>query len=257
MRYIIITGTSRGIGEALAREFLSYDNTLICTSRSANEDLIETASGLGVPLYYHESDISRPDSANAFIKEAFRIIDFNKAQAICLINNAGILEPMGPSGSLSTRKMEQHIRTNLLAPAILINSFIKLAAKAAILKVILNMSSGASEYSYFGWSLYCSSKAGLDMLTRTVALEQESAKNPVKLFALKPGIVETPMQQLIRNTKTKQFRDREKFVKLFNDGLLASPQSVAEVVAQTIFSPAIAQGSLLTLAQLKELTAHS
>jgi len=91
------------------------------------------------------------------------------------------------------------------------------------------------------------------MLTRTVALEQESAKNPVKLFALKPGIVETAMQERIRSTKTRQFHEREKFVKLYNEGLLSSPKSVAEIIASALFLPGIPQGGILTINHLKDI----
>ena len=253
MKYIIITGTSRGIGEAIARELLVQGNTLICASRTMNENLVETASELGIPMYYHECDLSKPNSARAFIKNAISIISTESTESIALVNNAGILEPIGPSGTLNPKLMEQHLRTNLLGPAVLINSFIRLTAKMAIQKVILSISSGASEYPYHGWSMYCSAKAGIDMLTRTVALEQETARNPVKLLAVKPGIVETAMQERIRNTKTRQFREKEKFVKLHTDGMLSTPKSVAELIASALFLPGIPQGGILTINHLKDI----
>jgi benzil reductase ((S)-benzoin forming) len=253
MKYYIITGTSRGIGEAIARELLVQGNSLICVSRSMNESLVETASGMGIPIYYFEIDLSKTNNAAAFMKNAFRLINTETAESIALINNAGILDPIGPAGTLRPKMMEQHIRTNLMAPAVLINAFIKLAGKMAIPKVILSISSGASEYPYYGWSMYCTSKAGIDMLTRTVALEQESVKYAVKLFALKPGIVETSMQELIRSTKASKFREKEKFVKLHNDGMLSSPKSVAEIITASLFLPDIPQGGIMTINQLKEL----
>jgi len=253
MRYFIITGASRGIGEAIARKLLVSGNSLFCTSRTLNEDLVETASGNGIALYFHEFDISKATAAMAFLKQVFQKIDLNAAESIALINNAGVLEPIGPSGTLKSIAIERHYKTNLLAPAILINAFIKYTRKAAIPKVILNISSGASEYPYHGWSAYCSSKAGIDMLTRTIALEQESEKQPVKIFALKPGIVETDMQSLIRQTNPKHFREKDKFVKLYNEGLLTKPVDVAEAIADALFAEKIPQGGILTMAQLKEM----
>ena len=252
MNYIIITGTSRGIGEAIAGKLLENGNILFCISRTMNEHLIETASGKGIPLYYYEGDISKPMVAVTILKDIFQKIVFSDHDRIALINNAGTIEPIGPAGKLKTGDIEQHYRTNLLAPALLINHFIKLCAGAAVQKVILNISSGASEYPYHGWSMYCSSKAGLDMLTRTIALEQDMVPNPVKLFALKPGIVETSMQKLIRQAKPGNFHEKEKFIKLHNDGLLIKPEEVADTIAGTLFADTIPQGALLSLKQLKE-----
>lgn len=257
MKYFIITGTSRGIGEAIARELLMKGHTLICASRTMNENLVETAAGMDVPLFYHECDISKPGVATTFMRNAFRVIDTHTAESIVLVNNAGVLEPIGPSGSLRVRQMEQHLRTNLLTPAILINSFIRYTARTDAAKTILNISSGAAEYPYHGWSMYCSSKAGIDMLTRTIAVEQETARFPVKIFSLKPGIVETSMQSLIRQTGIKKFRERQKFISLHEEGKLASPKSVAELIARTLISGKIPQGATLSIAQLKNLPGES
>lgn len=255
MKYFIITGTSRGIGESIARKLLVSGNALICTSRSLNEDLVVTASNMDIPLYYHPCDLSRASSTMEFIKDAFRIIDLKNAESIALINNAGMLEPIGPAGNLKPLDIERHYKTNILAPATLINEFIKRAHALALQKVILNISSGASDHSYYGWSVYCSSKAALEMFTRTVALEQETEKQPVKIFALKPGIVDTPMQSLIRQASPASFRDRDAFAKLFAEGRLVKPETVAGAIAAAILSEKIPQGGVLTLDDLIRISA--
>ena len=257
MDYYIITGVSRGIGEAIARKLLIHGNTLFCTSRTMNEDLVETAASMHIPMFYHEADLSIRGSAELFMHEVFTRIDPLKANRLALVNNAGMLEPVAPLELANPALMEKHLMLNLLAPSILISNFINKAKELAIQKVVLNIPSGASSFPYSGWAMYCASKAGLDMLTRTVGLEQSSAVNPVKLMALAPGIVDTAMQTQIRHTDKSLFAEKDKFVKLHEEGKLTDPQTVAAVIAGSLFNPAIPQGSILTIDQLRNYSTQS
>jgi benzil reductase ((S)-benzoin forming) len=256
MNYYIITGVSRGIGEAIARKLLVHGNTLFCASRTMNEDLVETASSMQIPLFYHETDLSVHGATESFMHEVFTHIVPERAARIALINNAGMLEPIAPIELAQADLMEKHILLNLLAPALLISNFISRYNTLPIPKVILNISSGASTYSYAGWSMYCSSKAGLDMLTRTVGLEQSYSTHPVKLMALAPGIVNTAMQTQIRHVDSSLFAEKDKFVHLHDEGKLSSPESVAEIIVSSLFNPEIPQGSILNIDQLKNYTVH-
>jgi len=257
MDFYIITGVSRGIGEAIARKLLVHGNTLFCVSRTMNEDLVETASSMHIPLYYHEADLSIQGSSESFMREVFTRIDPEMASRIALINNAGMLEPIAPIELASPAMMEKHLMLNLLAPSILISNFIEKTLKLPIPKVVLNISSGASTFPYSGWAMYCASKAGIDMLTRTIGLEQSSAVHPVKLIALAPGIVDTAMQTQIRHTERSMFAEKDKFIKLHEEGKLSDPQSVAGVIAASLFNPDIPQGCILNIDQLKEYSVRS
>lgn len=253
MNYYIITGASKGIGEAITRALLVKGNILFAVSRTLNEDLVETAASLDVPLFYMEADLIDAGSAAGFIEYAFAKIDSSKAESISLINNAGMIEPIARLDQATEEAMEIHYRLNLLAPAILCSCFIKASKKIDIPKVILNISSGAAHYPYKGWSMYCSSKAGLDMLTRTVGLEQKDEQSPVKIFSLAPGIVDTSMQSVIRESDPTQFEEKDKFVSLHVEGKLSQASSVASVIAQTIHDQRIENGSLQTIDDLRKL----
>jgi benzil reductase ((S)-benzoin forming) len=257
MHFYIITGVSRGIGEAIARKLLVHGNTLFCISRTMNEELVDTASSMHVPLYYHEADLSVHGSVEQFMHEVFARIDPERATHIALINNAGMLEPIAPIELANPGMMEKHLMLNLLAPATLISNFITKTKKLSIPKVVLNISSGASSFPYAGWSMYCASKAGLDMLTRTVGLEQTDIDFPVKLMALAPGIVDTSMQTQIRHTPRSMFSEKDKFIKLHEEGKLTKPESVAAIIAASLFNPEIPQGSILNIDQLKEYAIYS
>jgi benzil reductase ((S)-benzoin forming) len=256
MDFFIITGVSRGIGEAIARKLLMHGNTLFCASRTMNEDLVETASSMHVPLFYHETDLSEQGSSEAFMHEVFSRIDPERIKRIALINNAGMLEPISPIEMATTLMMERHLKLNLLAPAILISNFIERTNHLSVPKVILNISSGAAVYPYAGWSMYCASKAGLNMLTKSVGLEQTGKEFPVKILSLAPGIVNTAMQTQIRHTDKSLFAEKDKFVQLHEDGLLSSPESVASTIASSIFNASLPQGGVLSIDQLSEYTSR-
>jgi benzil reductase ((S)-benzoin forming) len=253
MNYFIITGASRGIGEALTHRLIEPGSTLFVASRTMNEDLVEYASSLNVPLYYFETDLSNRESAELFIRSVFTKIELKDGDKIALINNAGMLEPIAPLGLVDFKAVEIHLRLNLLSPIILSSVFLAETASYEGPKVILNISSGASTIPFSGWSAYCSSKASMDMFTKVAGLEQKSEQFPAIVFALAPGIIETGMQELIRNTDESLFPEKNSFIKLFQEGKLAKPQDVAQIITRALFSTQIETGSVLTIDQLKEI----
>lgn len=253
MNYYIITGASRGIGEALTRRLIASGNTLFTVSRTLNEDLVELASSLNIPLFYFEADLSVREEAETFINSVFSKINLGEFDRIALINNAGMLEPVAPIKSINFALAEKHLHLNLLTPMILSSVFLSKTAGLDIPKVILNISSGASFNAYSGWSVYCSSKAGLDMFTQVAGLEQNAELQSAKVFALAPGIIETGMQELIRTTDENLFPERDKFIRLYEEGKLSNPDDIAHIILSTIFNFDIVTGSIVTIDQLKEI----
>lgn len=251
MSHYIITGSSRGIGEAIANKLLQPGNTLFCTSRNINEELVERAVSIGATIFYFTNDLSDPDAVAEFARQVWNRIIPDNVRRIALINNAGMLSPIGPVESNDHGKIAEHIHLNLLAPMLLASSFLKHTANLNIPKTILSISSGAANSPYFGWSAYCSSKAALDMFTKTVALEQSFATHPTKIISIAPGIVETAMQSVIRETDQKDFREVEKFVMLHKEGKLSSPEYVAEAIVNSLFDDAVFSGSVTDIWHLK------
>jgi benzil reductase ((S)-benzoin forming) len=253
MNYYIITGASRGIGAALTRKLIVPGNTLFAVARTLNEDLVDLAASLNVPLFYFEADLSVCEEAESFIHNVFSKIHLAQFDRIALINNAGMLEPVSPIKTIDFALAEKHLHLNLLAPMILSSVFLTETAGHDIPKVILNISSGASYNAYSGWSVYCSSKAGLDMFTQVAGLEQVTEPDAVKVFALAPGIIETGMQELIRTTDQNLFPERDKFIRLYEEGKLSNPDDIAHIILSTIFNFDIVSGSVVTIDQLKAI----
>lgn len=250
MNYFIITGTSSGIGEAIANRLIHRREKVFCISRRENPALNLLAKREHSGLWYYQFDLRNTSKIPGLMKEIFSFIDKETVSGIFLINNAGTLLPTGFSGTLNTSEIEEHYKTNLIAPALLINEFIKLTTELNINKTIINISSGAAVSAYAGWSNYCATKAGLDMLTRSIALEQKNASFPVKVLSVAPGIVDTPMQEIIRESKVEQFPMKEKFVALHQTNKLAGTDDTAQKIISLLFDNSLLGGEILDIRNL-------
>jgi benzil reductase ((S)-benzoin forming) len=250
MNYFIITGASRGLGEAIAKTFMQKGNRLFCISRKKNDDLIALAEQKGVMLDYLTYDLSEPYECELIMEQVFSNIHVNEAALLYLINNAGMIEPIKPSGKADNMAIVKHIQLNLMAPMILTNEFIKRTKDSSAEKVVVNVSSGAANRPVFGWNAYCSSKAGLDMFTKTVGLEQANEDHPVKVISFSPGVMDTNMQKTIRSSEKNDFADVEQFQGYHEKGMLRSPEFVAGVLRDLLFNKGIENGKVYDIKQL-------
>ncbi|KAF5061553.1 Benzil reductase [anaerobic digester metagenome] len=250
MNIYIITGASSGIGGAIARHLVEAREGVISISRSENIPLNRIAETNSCFFRHFTFDLTETDKIPELMKKIFASFKEVKLNGIALVNNAGTIDPIGPSGQLDVSGIEAHLKTNLVAPAILINEFIRLSRPLKVSKSILNISSGAAYKPYAGWSNYCSSKAGLDMLTRSIAMEQSDEAFPVRIISLAPGIVETSMQQKIRATSAEQFPMQKKFTDLYENRGLSDPDAVAARIIPLIFSDQPESGTVSDLRYL-------
>jgi len=81
-----------------------------------------------------------------------------------------------------------------------------------------------------GSAVYCAAKAGLDHLSRAVALEEAARPNGAKVVSLAPGVIDTDMQVQLRNADPAAFADRELFAGMKAEGRLDSPEAAATKV---------------------------
>lgn len=216
----LVTGTSRGLGLALAEEVLSRGQWLYTLSRLPDKQEKKQ--------FNIKCDLR--DSRNV-TRAATRILEKIGRQshdAIVLINNAGVLEPIGPVEQLPVEAVHDHFKVNLLAPIQLATEFIAATRDFPGQRRIINISSGAAHTPYAGWSLYCAAKAALNSFTACVALENKLRAKPVMVCSVAPGILDTDMQHHIRKTGPEVFPMRGKFVALYEEGLLSSPQKAAK-----------------------------
>jgi benzil reductase ((S)-benzoin forming) len=226
----IITGASRGLGEALTRHLMQQGNKLVLVSRTRNEALQREAEAAGTRLVWYELDLaarSSQDTVEDLMHELLRGSDSSAAQRLRLINNAGVLEPIGPAHANSRDAMAHHLAVNLTAPMALTCAFLRHTASLPADKRVLQISSGAGRKPYAGWSTYCAAKAGLDHFTRCVKLEQDAMLHGAKVASIAPGVIDTGMQALIRESGEDSFPSRNRFMQLFETGALMKPVEAA------------------------------
>ncbi|PRY13106.1 benzil reductase ((S)-benzoin forming) [Pontibacter ummariensis] len=222
MNIYIITGASKGIGKAIAEELLKDENNqVIGLSRS---------SSIAHPNYrHHPIDFSDLTSLEKMLPEVF--LPYQDAARLGLINNAGVLGDIGYVGEdLPNETFKIVFDVNVVAPAMLMNTFLKTYRHHRAQQVVVNISSGAGKYPVDGWASYCASKAAIDMLSQTAQQEQDIRGTGVKVFALSPGVVDTEMQGNIRSSDATRFSNIQRFKDYKAKGELTSPEEVGRKV---------------------------
>ena len=187
---VLITGASRGIGAAAAREFAAAGANVALVARST-EQIATLAGELGEKALAIPCDVSRHSEIEAAVAATAR--SFGGLDV--LINNAGVVDPIGHLGDTDPDEWARTIDINLKG--------VMYGMRAAIPGMvaqghgtILNVSSGAAHGPVEGWTAYCSSKAGAYMLTRGADLEYRD--KGLRIMGLSPGTVATEMQREIK-----------------------------------------------------------
>lgn len=234
MHHYIITGTSRGIGEALAYELIQPDHHLHCLSRSRNEELIREAEAVGAGLSYYEQDLAQTFDAHHLMGIILGSVDLPQAASITLVHNAGVLQPISAMGTEThgAEDLVRNVNVNLLSPMLMTDAFVRGLQEVPIPKRVLAISSGAARRPIHAWSAYCTTKAAMDMHCQCLQLEQQDEEHPIRVASVAPGTVDTHMQEEIREVPQEQFSDVDRFHRLKAEGKLWTPEFVAgELVA--------------------------
>jgi benzil reductase ((S)-benzoin forming) len=236
MKCFIITGTSRGIGEALADQLLAEGHHIFCISRTSNKRLIERAKEKNARLSYCSFDLNQLGEIDKLFEEIFREVeDAADLTAIYLINNAGMLTPVAPIEQNTAASIIENVHVNLLAPMIATSNFIKLSQQLRIDKRIMNISSASARYLMPSQSCYSTSKAGLDSFTKSVSMEQSNQLNPVKIASVYPGMIDTQLQADIRSVSKEQFPYVDQFIELAEEGKLQTAEDTAAKLIDILF----------------------
>lgn len=184
MPLAIITGASRGLGLALARELAARDWALVLDARGA-ADLERVARELGrlTEVAAIAGDVADAGHRHDLVAAAGERIDL-------LVNNASVLGP-SPQPSLAEyplSELERVYAINVLAPLRLTQLALPRLTDGG---AIVNVTSDAAVEPYEGWGGYGSSKAALDQLTAILAAEQPA----IRVYAVDPGDMRTRMHQ--------------------------------------------------------------
>ena len=189
-RTALITGASRGIGEAAARAFAEAGANVVLVARDASA-LADLAGEIGERALAVPCDVTRPLQIGTAVGAA--VDTFGGLDV--LVNNAGAIEPVARMEAADPEAWGRVIDVNLKGV------FNGMAAALPVMLAagggtILTIGSGAAHGPVEGWSHYCASKAAALMLTRMLHLE--NGGNGIRAMSLSPGTVATQMQREIK-----------------------------------------------------------
>ncbi|MBP6018320.1 MAG: SDR family NAD(P)-dependent oxidoreductase [Burkholderiaceae bacterium] len=222
----IVTGASKGLGQALAQGLLGPNVHLISVARGVDAQLAAKAALTSCTLQHVQADLSDPASLNTVIQPVIAALP-RTASRYLLINNAGMVTPIGQAPSLDNLlAINQAFALNVSSVIALTALFLQATQGLDADRRVLNISSGAGRGPTPGWGVYCATKAALDMYTQVVQAENHD----VRIVALAPGVIDTDMQSTIRGTQTSDFPNVDRFVQMHQHGQLASATTIANAI---------------------------
>ncbi|MEO5620996.1 MAG: SDR family oxidoreductase [Cypionkella sp.] len=189
-KVVVITGASRGIGAAAARQFVASGAHVALLARNGAE-IAALAAELGRGVMALECDVG--DFVQ--VEVALAAVMARHGRLDVLINNAGMIEPIARLEAVDPAAFAQAVQVNLLGVLHGMRAALPVMRKQGA-GTIINVSSGAAVNPLEGWGGYCASKAGALMLTRVGHLEE--AAQGIRVLGLSPGTVATEMQVKIR-----------------------------------------------------------
>ena len=186
----LVTGAGRGLGRILATFLAGQRHNLVITSRTPTElhDVARSLESTGVKIVAIPGDITNPVHRTSLLQETRAIGGLS-----LLVNNASDLGeiPRPELVSASLQRLRVTLETNLVAPLALIQEALPQLEQTRGL--VVNISSDASQGGYERWGIYGSSKAALDLASKTLAAELKPRH--ISVVSVDPGDMRTRMHQ--------------------------------------------------------------
>jgi NAD(P)-dependent dehydrogenase (short-subunit alcohol dehydrogenase family) len=226
----IVTGTSRGLGAAIAARLLAPDTVLLCISRHINAALADKAKATEAPLEQWPRDLSDAVPVAEQLETWLGARDPVRFTRVALINNAGVITRVGPLDESANEELANALRVGLEAPLLLTAAFLRATNDWPGERRVLNISSGLGRRAMAGSAAYCAAKAGMDHFSRAVALDEAHRGSRARIVSLAPGVIDTDMQRQMRAADASGFPDQQNFVDYHAKGQLASADAAAQKV---------------------------
>lgn len=218
-KIFIITGANRGLGEAFVNLLVKKDDHFVISiSRSISDD---QSNYLPAIFYFLKADLSD----NNLGDKITILKDIIGNQDVCFINNASLIEPIAKIADLKEDAIDKTVSVNIKS-TMLITQFLLRNFNDNKLSFV-NISTGAANRAISNWSLYCSSKAFIQMFFKVAESEYEQHS----FFNIDPGVMDTNMQQVVR---ASDFPDVSDFKNLEKEGKLRFTKDVALEILNTI-----------------------
>lgn len=217
MNLLIITGGSRGLGLSIINELEKKNWEIIDFSRSGKK-------------YNTKIDLKNTESTLKIISKRIEKINLATISKLYIISNAAAINPIKKCYKISSKDVISNFSVNIQSPIAILNYLISYFRSVHIPKKIINISSGAALRGYGGWSLYCASKAAMENYINSIILDEETEDYPFTVMNFDPGVMDTKMQEEIRQSDVEDFPQLERFNSFKKDKALQTPSKVANIL---------------------------
>ncbi|MBI3942612.1 MAG: glucose 1-dehydrogenase [Chloroflexi bacterium] len=193
----LITGSTRGIGRAIAEGMAAAGATVIIHGRSP-ESAQAGAAALAAQGYRTlalAADLSQADAAGTLMHRAFEAVD----TIDILVNNAGISPVVGRPEKIEMVVWHQIMQVNLTVPFQLAQAVGRRLIERGKPGAIINIASIGGQVALAGQTAYCASKAGLIGLTKSLAVDW--ARHRIRVNAIAPGYITTDLTAGVRQSE--------------------------------------------------------
>ncbi len=234
---VVLTGASRGMGLAMARQLLQGGHALVTLSRGTSSELEDIARRTGMPLAQWPQDLADGAQAAARLRDWLQSQPAGRYASATLINNAGVVPRIAPLADSDPADLANALRIGLEAPMQLTAAFLAATRGWGVPRKVLNISSGLGRRPMASQSAYCAAKAGMDHFTRCLALDEARQPGGARVCSLAPGVIDTDMQVHLRGADPQVFPDVQNFAQLKSTGMLTSPDEAAARVLARLARP--------------------
>jgi len=214
---VVATGGSRGLGAEILHQVPFPARTI---------DVSRTPPGGNASHEHVVADLATEAgwrrAADLFESELGR----HANERVVFVHNAGTLDPIGFAGEVDAAAYGRNVLLNSAVPQILGDAFLRAASRHGVDGTLVMISSGAAHKVYEGWSSYCAGKAAVEHWVRTAGAEQ-ARRAGCRVLSIRPGVVDTVMQDQIRATDARDFPEVARFVERHRTGGLRPAADVA------------------------------